>query len=76
MGRQDLKKYVAGCLKAAGCKRQIISDMAFDAVFHLSHGVARNAAKILGIALRLAHEHDKDIIDDHLIENACKEVLL
>jgi Cdc6-like AAA superfamily ATPase len=50
--------------------------MAFDAVFHLSHGVARNAAKILGIALRLAHEHDKDIIDDHLIENACKEVLL
>lgn len=74
--REELAEYIEACLVAAGCKRQVVSDTALDAAFHLSRGIPRTAGKILGIGLRIAHQQGKDIVCDRIIEEARKEVLL
>jgi type II secretory pathway predicted ATPase ExeA len=74
--REELVDYVEACLGAAGSTRQIVSDTALDAVFHLSRGIPRTAGKLLGIGLRIAHQKDKDIVCDRIIEETRKEVLL
>jgi len=74
--REEMANYVEVCLDAAGCTRQVVGDTALDAVFHLSRGIPRTAGKLLGIGLRIAHQKDKDIVCDRIIEEARKEVLL
>lgn len=74
--RDELNDYVEACFAAAGCTRQVVSDTAMDAVFHLSHGIPRTAGKILGLGLRIAHDNGKDIICDQVVEAVRQEVLL
>jgi len=74
--RTELQDFIIACLAAAGCTRQVFTDPALDATFHLSHGLPRTAASLLAIALRLAHEQDKDIVCDRVIEDAAGELLL
>lgn len=70
MDQSTLSKYVTACIKAAGCQRQIIGDMAMDALFHISQGIPRVAGKLMTTALRMAHEQGKDIICERIIEQA------
>jgi len=74
--RDDFRRWVRECLANAGCTRDVFTDTALDAAFHLGRGVPRTAAKVLGLTLRLAHEADNDIVDEPIVERACKELLL
>jgi MSHA biogenesis protein MshM len=76
MNQTELSDYVTACLNAAGCTRQIIGDVAMDAVFHVSQGIPRITGKLLTTALRIAHKDEKDIISEHLIEQAREMVLV
>lgn len=75
MNQTALSDYVTACLSAAGCTRQIVGEMAMDAVFHISQGIPRVAGKLLTTALRVAHEEEKDIICERIIEQARELVL-
>lgn len=70
MSQSTLTDYILACLSHAGCQRQIISDMAMDAVFHISQGIPRIAGKLVTTALRVAHEEEKDIICEQIIDAA------
>ena len=76
LNRDELSEYVESCLANAGCTHQVLADTALDAVFHLTRGVPRIAAKLLGISLRVAHKRNKDIVCEQIIEEARKEILL
>jgi len=76
LGRDDFRRWVRQCMSNAGCKRDVATETALDAAFHLSRGVPRTAAKILGVSLSVAHELDKDIVDEQVVELASKELLL
>jgi len=70
MSQDTLSEYITACIGNAGCTRQIIGDVAMDAVFHISKGVPRIAGKLITTALRVAHEQDKDIVCERIIEQA------
>ena len=76
LARPQLHEYVTACLAAAGSTRQILTDPAVDATFHLSHGLPRIAANLMSVALRLAHEQDADIVCDRIMEEAARELML
>ena len=75
MNQPALSDYVTACFAAAGCTRQIVGEMAMDALFHISQGIPRVAGKLLTTALRVAHEQEKDIICERIIEQARELVL-
>ena len=70
MDQSALSQYITACIGAAGCKRQIIGDIAMDAVFHISKGIPRIAGKLVTTALRVADEENKDIVCERIIEQA------
>ena len=70
MSQSVLSEYITSCITHAGCTRQLISDTAMDAVFHISKGIPRIAGKIMTTALRVAHEEGKDIICERIIEQS------
>ena len=76
LNREEFERWVVCCLEAAGCTRQIVTDIAMDAAFHLSRGVPRSAAKLFDLSLRLCHEQERDIVCENVIELATKEVML
>lgn len=70
MDQSTLSQYITTCIAHAGCTRQIIGDVAMDAVFHISQGIPRIAGKLVTTALRVAHEEKKDIVCERIIEQA------
>ncbi len=70
MNQKTLSAYIIACLSAAGCNRQIIGNVAMDAVYHISQGIPRIAGKLVTVALRLAHEEGVDIVSEQIIEQA------
>jgi type II secretory pathway predicted ATPase ExeA len=70
MDQSTLSQYITTCIAHAGCTRQIIGDVAMDAVFHISQGIPRIAGKLVTTALRVAHEENKDIVCERIIEQA------
>jgi len=76
LSREESREFALHCLREAGCSRQIVSDTALEAAHRLSQGLPRTAAKLLGLALRIAHEQGRDIICDRVIDDARREALL
>jgi type II secretory pathway predicted ATPase ExeA len=75
MNKDELSQYVNACLNSAGCTRQIVGDVAMDAVFHISQGIPRIAGKLLTAAMRIAHQDGKDVISEQIIDQS-REIVL
>ena len=62
-------------LKAAGATQRLLADSALELLFRASRGILRLAARILRLALELAHDNDQSFIDDRLMDAAIELVL-
>ena len=62
-------------LKAAGATQRLLADSALELLFRASRGTLRLAARILRLALELAHDNDQSFIDDRLMDAAIELVL-
>lgn len=76
MSQSGLAEYITSCMNQAGCTRGVIGTMAMDAVFHISKGIPRIAGMLVTNALRVAHEEEKDIVCEQIIERARKLTLV
>ncbi len=55
-------------LEAAGAQSNPLADSAAELLFRASQGIPRRAAWLLREALMLAHDHDKNFVDDAIME--------
>lgn len=62
-------------LKAAGSSQRLLADSSLELLFRASRGILRLGARILRLALDLAHDQDQSFIDDRLMEAAIDLVL-
>jgi type II secretory pathway predicted ATPase ExeA len=65
---------VEHAFKAAGATQAVLSDPAVELLFRASRGVLRVAAKILRVAMRMAHEKNQAFLDEHIFEAAVAEL--
>ncbi len=71
--REDFLSFLSHGLKAAGATTKIVSDTATELLYRVSRGVPREAARLLRECLILAHEQDRSIVDDTLLETVLDE---
>ncbi|MBI2569384.1 MAG: AAA family ATPase [Candidatus Schekmanbacteria bacterium] len=67
-GRGDFEGFVTHGLKAAGATTKIISDPAAELLFRVSHGLPREAARLLREGLIHAHERQSSMLDEIILE--------
>jgi len=66
--REDFMSFLSHGLEAAGATTKIVSDSAAELLFRSSRGVPRDAARLLREAFILAHEQERSILDDTILE--------
>ncbi len=71
--REAFTAFLAHGLKAAGATSNIVSDGAAELLFRVSRGVPRQAARLMREALIVAHEQQKNFIDDGVLETVLDE---
>lgn len=76
MNKDELSLYINACLRSAGCARQVIGDVAMDAIYHISQGIPRIAGKLITTALRVAHQMNQDMVSEQTIDNARELVVV
>jgi len=59
---------------AAGATQSVLSGAAVELLFRASRGVLRVAAKILRVAMRVAHDKNQAFLDEHAVEAALAEL--
>ncbi len=74
LDRQAFGTAVEHAFKAAGATQAVLSDPAVELLFRASRGVLRVAAKILRVAMRMAHEKNQAFLDEHIFEAAVAEL--
>ena len=74
LDRQTFGAAVEHAFKAAGATQAVLSDPAVELLFRASRGVLRVAAKILRVAMRMAHEKNQAFLDEHIFEAAVAEL--
>jgi len=75
-GREDFMAMVEHGLRVAGAKTKLVSEQAMEILWRVSHGLPRQASRLLRVSLMLAHERDQSFIDDHVMRDACEELQL
>ena len=65
---------VEHAFNAAGATQALLSESAMELLFRASRGVLRVAAKILRVAMRMAHERNQAFLDEHTLEAAVTEL--
>lgn len=70
----DIREFLAGGLRHAGCERQIFADSAAQRLFDLSDGVPRWVSQLAELALLAAAEQQRQTIDGELIEGVYREL--
>lgn len=63
-------------LTAAGATEQIVSEPAREVLWRVSQGIPRAASRLLRASLMLAHDRDLRFVDEHIVLDACDELML
>jgi type II secretory pathway predicted ATPase ExeA len=66
--REGFLAFLQHGLTAAGATSKIVADSAAELLYRVSRGVPREAARLLREALILAHDHDRSMVDDTILE--------
>ena len=74
LDRQGFGAAIEHAFKAAGATQTTLSDPAVELLFRASRGVLRVAAKILRVAMRVAHDKNQPFLDEHVFEVAITEL--
>jgi type II secretory pathway predicted ATPase ExeA len=74
LDRQAFGAAVEHAFKAAGATQAVLSDPAVELLFRASRGVFRVAAKVIRVAMRMAHEKNQAFLDEHIFEAAVAEL--
>jgi type II secretory pathway predicted ATPase ExeA len=74
LDRQTFGATLEHAFKAAGATQSVLSDPAVELLFRSSRGVLRVAAKILRVAMRVAHDKNQAFLDEHALETALAEL--
>ena len=68
MDRSQIGEYISAHLKYAGVEQEIFSEAAKDEIFKYSGGHARLINKVCTHCLLYGNQHQKRIIDDHMVK--------
>jgi general secretion pathway protein A len=71
--RKLFETFLAHGLKAAGAKANIFADSVVELLFRASRGIPRRVAHLVREALMLAHEQNKNFVDDAVMEAVLDE---
>lgn len=71
--REDFAAIIQHGLEAVGASSKILSDPSMELLHRASRGLPRVASKLLRAALWLAHEHDQNFVDEHIMAVAIEE---
>jgi MSHA biogenesis protein MshM len=71
--RKLFEKFLAHGLKASGATSSLFADSAMELLFRASRGVPRRVSQLVREALMLAHEQDKNFVDDAVLEAVLDE---
>jgi MSHA biogenesis protein MshM len=71
--RKLFAKFLAHGLKAAGATSNLFADSAVELLFRASRGIPRLVSRLTREALMLAHEQDKNFVDDAILESVLDE---
>lgn len=63
-------------LKAAGATETLLSEPAREVLWRVSQGLPRTASRLLRASLMLAHDRDQRFVDEHIVLDACGELML
>jgi type II secretory pathway predicted ATPase ExeA len=74
LDRQAFGAAVEHAFKTAGATQALLSDSAMELLFRASRGVLRVAAKVLRVAMRMAHEKNQAFLDEHTLEAAVTDL--
>ena len=74
LDRDDCATLIEHGLQAAGATSNLLSDPAREMLFRASRGLPRVAAQLLRAALRQAHEHDQNFVDEDTMEHAMEDM--
>ncbi|MBC8422991.1 AAA family ATPase [bacterium] len=66
--RETFMAFLRQGLEAAGAHSNLFADTAAELLFRASRGVPRRAAWLLKETLMAAHDHDKNFVDDAILE--------
>jgi len=66
--RDAFSAFLKQGLQAAGASSGLLSDPAIELLFRASHGIPRRVAWLVREALMLAHDLDRDFVDDTIVE--------
>jgi hypothetical protein len=75
-GREDFMAMVEHGLKVAGAKTKLLSEQALELLWRVSHGLPRQASRLLRTSLMLAHDRDQSFVDERVMLDACDELQL
>lgn len=73
-GREDFMAMLDHGLKVAGAKTKLLSDQATELLWRVSHGLPRQASRLLRTSLMLAHERGQSFVDERVMLDACEEL--
>lgn len=71
----ETQQYIEAHLRYAGCRTEIFSDKAVEEICRYAAGSSRAINKVCTHCLLSAAQHEKKIIDDHLVQNVIKAEL-
>lgn len=63
-------------LRTAGATSKLLSDPALEVIWRVSQGIPRIASRLLRGSLMLAHERDLGFVDEHIVLDACDQLML
>ncbi|MGO4971950.1 ExeA family protein [[Clostridium] aminophilum] len=76
LDRADCEGYIRAHLKYAGCTQELFTDTALDRVYQLSSGIPRMINRICEKSLMYAFQHQKRLIDDHMVSYVADHEML
>ena len=74
--REDFLAFLQHGIEAAGTTSRIVADSAAELLYRVSRGVPREAARLLREAFILAHEQDRSMVDDTILETVLDDEVI
>jgi type II secretory pathway predicted ATPase ExeA len=71
--REDFLAFLSHGIEAAGAPTKIVADNAAELLYRVSRGVPREAWRLLRESFILAHEQDRSMVDDTVLEQVLDE---
>ena len=74
--RDDFRAMLEHGLRTAGATEPLLSEPAQEVLWRVSQGIPRTASRLLRASLMLAHDRDQRFVDEHIVLDACDELML